>query len=118
VTAKSATGRVLTAPAMNTHNTFAAPTAVQPAAFTGAKLSGQTLTVALPSKSVVVLELNDEAAPSLAQVGGRVPAPAWSEVARLSPAGSEHDVMAVYDRRCRLHRKIRTPATALSFNAA
>jgi alpha-N-arabinofuranosidase len=59
VTAKSATGRVLTAPAMNTHNAFAAPTAVQPAAFTGAKLSGQTLTVALPSKSVVVLELND-----------------------------------------------------------
>ena len=59
VTAKSATGRVLTAPAMNTHNTFAAPTAVQPAAFTGAKLSGQTLTVTLPGKSVVVLELND-----------------------------------------------------------
>ena len=58
VTAHSATGRVLTAPAMTTHNTFAAPDAVQPAAFTGATLAGATLTVALPAKSVVVLELN------------------------------------------------------------
>ncbi len=58
VTATSATGRVLTAPAMNTHNTFAAPGAVKPAAFTGATLSGHALTVALPAKSVVVLELH------------------------------------------------------------
>jgi len=58
VTAKSASGRVLTAPAMNTHNTFAAPNAVKPAPFVGATLAGDTLTVALPSKSVVVLELN------------------------------------------------------------
>ncbi|MCX6956002.1 MAG: alpha-N-arabinofuranosidase [Verrucomicrobia bacterium] len=58
VTAKSATGRVLTAPAMNTHNTFSAPDAVKPAAFTGATVADDTLTFVLPSKSVVILELN------------------------------------------------------------
>jgi alpha-N-arabinofuranosidase len=42
---------------MNTHNTFAAPEAIKPAAFTGATLAGGTLTVALPTKSVVILEL-------------------------------------------------------------
>jgi alpha-N-arabinofuranosidase len=42
---------------MNAHNTFAAPNAVAPAAFTGATLAGDTLTVALPAKSVVILEL-------------------------------------------------------------
>jgi alpha-N-arabinofuranosidase len=57
LTAKSATGRVLTAPAMNTHNTFEAPNAVQPAAFTGAALKGDTLELKLPAKSVVVLAL-------------------------------------------------------------
>jgi alpha-L-arabinofuranosidase len=51
------TGRVLTAAAMNAHNTFERPTAVQPVEFRGARLSGTTLTVELPAKSVVVLEL-------------------------------------------------------------
>jgi alpha-N-arabinofuranosidase len=51
------TGRVLTANAMNAHNTFERPTTVQPAEFSGARLSGNTLTVELPAKSVVVLEL-------------------------------------------------------------
>jgi alpha-N-arabinofuranosidase len=55
--AKAVSGRILTAAAMNAHNTFAAPAAVQPAAFTGATLSDGKLTVALPAKSVVVLEL-------------------------------------------------------------
>jgi alpha-N-arabinofuranosidase len=50
-------GRVLTADAMNAHNTFEAPNTVRPEAFDGASLSGQTLTVELPSKSVVALEL-------------------------------------------------------------
>ena len=54
---KSVTGRVLTAAAMDTHNTFAAPEAIKPAAFTGAKLADGKLTVELPAKSVVVLEL-------------------------------------------------------------
>lgn len=57
VTAKSVTGRILTADAMNAHNTFAAPETVKPAAFTGATLAGDTLTVSLPAKSVVILEL-------------------------------------------------------------
>jgi alpha-N-arabinofuranosidase len=50
--------RVLTAPAMNTHNTFAAPNTVQPAAFTAGKRSGDTWTFDLPAKSVVVAVLN------------------------------------------------------------
>jgi alpha-N-arabinofuranosidase len=49
---------VLTADAMNARNTFEAPQAVKPAAFAGAKVAGDTLTVSLPAKSVVVLELN------------------------------------------------------------
>ena len=53
----SVSGRVLTAPAINAHNTFANPQAVKPAAFTGAQVAGGLLTVALPPKSVVVLEL-------------------------------------------------------------
>ena len=54
---KSVAGRVLTAPAMNAHNTFEAPDAVQPAAFDEASLEGGTLEVTLPAKSVVVLAL-------------------------------------------------------------
>jgi alpha-N-arabinofuranosidase len=57
-TAKSATGRVLTAPAMNTHNTFDAPSAVQPTGFDGASLRGDVLEVKLPAMSVVVLTLS------------------------------------------------------------
>jgi len=53
----SATGRILTAPTMQTHNTFAAPDAVKPVAFTGARLAGGALEVKLPAKSVVVIEL-------------------------------------------------------------
>jgi alpha-N-arabinofuranosidase len=54
---KGVSGRVLTAAAMNARNTFAAPDAVKPAAFTGATLAGDSLTIALPAKSVVVLAL-------------------------------------------------------------
>ncbi|HEY0945665.1 MAG TPA: alpha-N-arabinofuranosidase [Opitutaceae bacterium] len=57
LSAKSVSGRVLTADAMNAHNTFEKPDAVQPAAFKGATLAGDKLTIALPAKSVVVLEL-------------------------------------------------------------
>lgn len=55
--ARSVTGRILTAAAMNARNTLTAPAAVKPAEFTGAKLDGEKLTVTLPAKSVVVLEL-------------------------------------------------------------
>ena len=50
-------GRILTASAMNAHNTFERPDAVQPAVFRGARLAGERLTVELPPKSVVALEL-------------------------------------------------------------
>ncbi len=54
----SVAGRVLTAPAMNAHNTFGAPDTVKPAVFTGATLRANTLEVALPARSVVMLTLN------------------------------------------------------------
>jgi alpha-N-arabinofuranosidase len=56
--AKSATGRILTSPAMQDCNTFTAPETVKPQPFTGAKLAADgKLTVSLPAKSVVVLTL-------------------------------------------------------------
>jgi alpha-N-arabinofuranosidase len=52
------TGRVLTAPAMNTTNTFDKPDAIKPAPFTGLKVEAGRILLNLPSKSVVVLSLN------------------------------------------------------------
>lgn len=54
-TAGNITGRVLTAPAMNTTNTFDKPDAVRPVQFTGLKIEGDRILLNLPSKSVVVL---------------------------------------------------------------
>jgi alpha-N-arabinofuranosidase len=54
---KTVAGRILTAGAMDAHNTFGAPNAVQPTAFTGATLKGNALEVTLPARSVVVLTL-------------------------------------------------------------
>jgi alpha-L-arabinofuranosidase len=54
---KDAKGEVLTANSMDAHNTFENPDAVHPVAFDGAKLAGNTLSVTLPAKSVVVLRL-------------------------------------------------------------
>jgi alpha-N-arabinofuranosidase len=53
----SVAGRVLTAPSMTAHNTFSAPTAVQPVAFDGASVKGDTVAIKLPAKSVVILTL-------------------------------------------------------------
>ncbi len=50
-------GRVLTADQMSAHNTFEAPTRLQPSSFDGAQLENGTLTVELPAKAVVSLEL-------------------------------------------------------------
>jgi len=55
--AKIITGRLLTAPAMNTVNTFEKPDAVKPARFTGIQVQGDQISLSLPSKSVVVLEI-------------------------------------------------------------
>lgn len=52
----SATGRVLTAAAMDAHNTFASPQAVKPAPFS-ARAAGGKLTVNVPAKSVIVVAL-------------------------------------------------------------
>lgn len=54
---RNVTGRVLTAPTMNAMNTFEQPDAVKPQPFTGVKVQGNEITLSLPSKSVVVLEL-------------------------------------------------------------
>ncbi len=55
---KSVTGRVLTAPTMDAHNTFDAPDTLKPVAFTGASLGANgLLSVALPAKSVVMLDV-------------------------------------------------------------
>src|SRR5262249_5945160 len=54
---KSVSGEVLTAPAMNAMNTFDQPNAVKPAPFSGYKLQGSELTLNIPGKSIVVLEL-------------------------------------------------------------
>jgi alpha-N-arabinofuranosidase len=51
------TGRVLTAGQMTAYNSFDTPDVVKPVVFNGAKISGDTITVILPAKSLVVLEL-------------------------------------------------------------
>jgi alpha-N-arabinofuranosidase len=54
---RNVTGTLLTAAAMDARNTFENPEAVRPAAFSGASLAGATLSVTLPAKSIVVLNL-------------------------------------------------------------
>ena len=51
-----ANGQVLTATAMDAHNTFQNPQAIKPAPFS-AKASGGKLTVTVPAKAVVVVAL-------------------------------------------------------------
>ena len=50
-------GRVLTAPAVNTVNTFERPDAVSPAPFKGLRAQAGRVALSLPAKSVVVLEI-------------------------------------------------------------
>ena len=50
-------GQILTAKAMNSHNTFDNPEAVKPAPFTDINLENNTLSATLPGKSIVVLEI-------------------------------------------------------------
>jgi alpha-N-arabinofuranosidase len=51
------TGEVLTAGEMNAYNSFEKPETVKPASFNGFKMNDGILSVTMPSKSVVVLEL-------------------------------------------------------------
>ena len=55
--AEKISGRALTADAMTAHNTFDKPEVVGPVAFDNFQLKGNILTVTLPSKSVVLLEI-------------------------------------------------------------
>jgi len=56
-TTKRVSGRVLTAPAMNSHNTFRNPDNISPAEFNDFRLKHGMLTLTLPAKSVVMLEI-------------------------------------------------------------
>jgi alpha-N-arabinofuranosidase len=55
--ARSVAGQILTAPAMNSINTFEKPDTVKPQSFGGARLKANQLTLDLPAKSLVVLAL-------------------------------------------------------------
>lgn len=57
VTLKAVSGRILTADTMQARNTFEKADAVRPAAFSGFKTENDALTVDLPAKSIVVLEI-------------------------------------------------------------
>ena len=54
---KQITGRVLTAAAMDAHNSFDLPNQVQPVPFTGAMNTPAGIMLKLPAKSVVVLAI-------------------------------------------------------------
>ena len=54
---KNATAEVLTAAAMNAMNTFESPNTVKPAPFSGFRLQGSQVSLNIPARSVVVLEL-------------------------------------------------------------
>ena len=54
---KSVTGRILTADKIDAHNTFDKPDMVVPHSFKGAKLKGDELSLTMPSKSIVMLEI-------------------------------------------------------------
>ena len=55
--ASGVTGRVLTSPKIQDHNTFETPNKIKPVTFNGASLAANKLNVTLPPVSVVVLEL-------------------------------------------------------------
>lgn len=57
VKAKKVSGKVLTSNKINDHNTFESPNTVMAKDFNGAKLANGNLSVSLPSKSVVLLEI-------------------------------------------------------------
>jgi alpha-N-arabinofuranosidase len=57
VDATNVAGRILTADALDAHNTFDEPDRVKPADFAGAALDGNRLAAEIPPRSVVVLTL-------------------------------------------------------------
>ena len=55
--AKQVSGQILTADTITAHNTFDNPEAVKPTAFSGASLQGNRISLTMPPKSIVVLEV-------------------------------------------------------------
>jgi alpha-N-arabinofuranosidase len=55
MSAGSMSGLIVTAPAINSFNTFEQPSTVKAVAFDGARFEGGVLKVVLPAKSVVML---------------------------------------------------------------
>jgi alpha-N-arabinofuranosidase len=51
------TGSILTADKLTAHNTFENPELVKPKAFDGGKIKNNIISVTLPAKSIVVLEI-------------------------------------------------------------
>ncbi|MEX2124616.1 MAG: alpha-N-arabinofuranosidase [Woeseia sp.] len=58
VRARAATGRILTAPEMDTHNTFDSPNAIEPEAFEATR-DGDALVVEIPPKAIVVVAVEE-----------------------------------------------------------
>jgi alpha-L-arabinofuranosidase len=56
--AQKVTGRILTAEVMNAHNTFEKPDTIKPVEFKGAEVKDGKILATIPSKSVVVLEVD------------------------------------------------------------
>jgi alpha-N-arabinofuranosidase len=54
---KKVSGEILTSAKISDHNTFDLPDKVKPAVFNGASISGNVLTVKIPAKSIITLEL-------------------------------------------------------------
>jgi alpha-N-arabinofuranosidase len=54
---KEAKGRILTSKTVNDHNTFDNPELIKPELFNGVKVANGSLTVKMPAKSIVVLEI-------------------------------------------------------------
>jgi len=57
IKAKTVSGRILTSAAISNYNTFEKPESIQPQKFSGAKISNGELEIVVPSKSIVVLEI-------------------------------------------------------------
>lgn len=56
------TGRILTSAALNAHNTFEAPDSVKPEEFGDARIKNNIVSLDLPPKSIVVLEVRQKGA--------------------------------------------------------
>ncbi|MBN1403804.1 MAG: alpha-N-arabinofuranosidase [Opitutales bacterium] len=60
-TVSGVSGRILTAPAMDSENSFEQPDVVKPVAFDGASVEAGSLRVEMPAKSILVLEIESAA---------------------------------------------------------